>query len=90
MEITVHKASAIRDSVPDLVITANAAMPEIVHPSSPGWELLARDRYEQEGRLVAEALWQHLPGGTVDQILMALLERRASLLRVRHNDVGVR
>lgn len=38
--------------------------------------------YEHEGRTLAEALWQHLPGGTIDQLLIALLKHRASLLVV--------
>lgn len=38
--------------------------------------------YRSEGRTLAEALWQHLPGGTIDQLLIALLEHRASLLVV--------
>ncbi len=37
--------------------------------------------YRMEGRALADALWQHLPGGTLDQLLIALLEKRASLMR---------
>ncbi len=51
-------------------------------PSHKSIKVAAR-AHRREGRMVADALWHHLPGGTVDQILLRLLERRASLLRVR-------
>lgn len=38
--------------------------------------------YQEEGKALADALCGSLPGGTVDALLMKLLERRASMLRV--------
>lgn len=38
--------------------------------------------YQQEGRALQQALCRHLPGGTIDQLLVALLEHHASLLVV--------
>lgn len=38
--------------------------------------------YSTDGNLLAHALLNSLPGGTVDQLLIALLKNRASLLRI--------
>lgn len=46
----------------------------------------AAAHHRAEGEKIAQAIWEHLPGGTVDQVLRALLERRASLLIVTHRD----
>lgn len=42
----------------------------------------ARTFYNEQGTILAEALWAALPGGTLDVLLARLLERRASLFRV--------
>lgn len=44
---------------------------------------LAEKFYEREANIVEETL-QHLPGGVYDRVLGLMMERRASLLRVRH------
>lgn len=38
--------------------------------------------YATDGQQIADLLWDMLPGGTIDQLLMQLMERRAALLRV--------
>lgn len=38
--------------------------------------------YRAEGRVLADALEKNLPGGTLHALLVELLERKASLLRV--------
>ena len=42
----------------------------------------ARQLYNEQGQVLADALWSALPGGTLDVLLARLLERRASLFRV--------
>ena len=42
----------------------------------------AGEAYEQDAKVLANLLWDMLPGGTIDQLLMQLMERRAALLRV--------
>lgn len=74
-EIHVHRAGAIGEQhVPTLAILAHDEMPE--HTSLEE----ARAVYLEEGARVADALIQHLAGGVLDQILVRLLEHRASLL----------
>ena len=41
-----------------------------------------RDTFLLEGERLGSALLEHLPGGTVDQLLAYLLSKRAALLRV--------
>jgi hypothetical protein len=43
-----------------------------------GWEERARELYEEQGELLAAVLLHVLPGGTVDQLLVALLKHKAS------------
>jgi hypothetical protein len=76
---TVHKANGV-GVIPNMIIRATEPIPDL---RTPAWVQEAQDIHDRAGRRVAEALWQHLPGGTVDQVLRALLERRASLLSVR-------
>jgi hypothetical protein len=40
------------------------------------------DFYQKEARRLATVLIETLPGGTLDQLIVYLLERKASLLRV--------
>lgn len=44
---------------------------------------LYREFYEKQGKLIENELFESLPGGTYDALLRHMLERRASLLRVR-------
>lgn len=75
-----HQPMVGAGPVPDMVIRAEEPMPAV---TTKEWPKEAQYIYMGQGRAVAEALWSHLPGGTIDQILRALLERRASLLAVR-------
>lgn len=42
-----------------------------------------KDFYENQGRLIADALYESLPGGTWDALLWVLMEKHASILRVQ-------
>lgn len=60
-----------------------AALDEIPKMLDPGQ---ARVFYNQQGAILADALWSALPGGTLDVVIARLLERRASLFRVPFQD----
>jgi hypothetical protein len=50
----------------------------------------AQALYATQGRVLADALYDSLPGGTLDELLAELLQRRASLFRVGcHRPAGV-
>jgi hypothetical protein len=38
--------------------------------------------YARDAGRLADALWDALPGGTIDRLIVELMERRASLFRV--------
>lgn len=76
-EVDVHRAGAIGDlHVPAFVITGQEEMPEQASLRD------ARQLYADEGAAIAQTLIHCLPGGTLDQVLLRLLEHAASLLRV--------
>lgn len=77
-DVAVYKASGIirEQEVQSLRITANTQMPEYDTLDT------AAAVYNMEGAEIANALLEHLPGGTVDAVLRQLLLARASLLRV--------
>lgn len=41
-----------------------------------------RDYYQIQAKTIADILFKHLPGGTIDQLLCEMLQKRAVLLRV--------
>lgn len=43
-----------------------------------------QELFENEGRELGRILFETLPGGTVDQLLLYLLEQKASIFRVAH------
>ncbi len=85
--VDVFKAQPAGDaSVKSLVLRAFEPIPDghltSEFDSLPAWYAAMRCRYEEQGQRIADALLQHLPGGTVDQVLRALLQYRASLFAV--------
>lgn len=78
-EIHVHRAGPIGNMhVPTLAIHATTEMPDI-----PFGEPLAKAReiHVRDAQQIADALIGHLPGGTLDMVLIRLLEHKASYLR---------
>ena len=78
---TIYKAQPIGDQIiDDLDLRATEAVPNI-----PGNEFAKqyRDFYAVEGKIIVDALYASLPGGTLDALLVELLDRRRSLLRVK-------
>lgn len=71
------------DNVPDLQIATTEAVPVRSIP----YDELAKI-YEEQGTAVADALFESLPGGTLDRLLAKLMERRASLFTVSLSRYG--
>lgn len=44
----------------------------------------ARQVYTDQAKKMADVLYRHLPGGTMDALLVEMLTRKASLFRVPH------
>lgn len=78
--IDVRRAGALNDQhVPVLRINATSEMPELsTLPSGHA----TREIFIADGRAIADALHQHLPGGTFSQVLIRLLEITATSLHV--------
>lgn len=76
-DVVLHSAGRMGEHpVPVLRIVAAEEFPLDLPPYE------GRALHAREGRELAEALWNHLAGGTVDQLLVALLDRKATELRV--------
>ncbi len=45
-----------------------------------------REFYAKEAKLIADVLWECLPGGTVDALLVEMLDRKRTLLKVAHKE----
>ncbi len=77
-EVTIHRADG---PVQPVVIRIEHEAPET--PPTSDYAQQAAARFQEQGESLADALWEALPGGTIDALLGAMLTRRASLLRVR-------
>lgn len=76
-EIRVHLAQPIREPVEPVTIQIATTFPDLDDPAA------ARLEHERDAAAIGDALWQSLPGGTIDQLIAYLLLSRASQLRVR-------
>jgi hypothetical protein len=78
VRVDVFKAARIwKDAVENLSIHAFVECPEC-----DTLEASAR-LYTSQGQAIGAALFDTLPGGTVDALLCYMLEKRSSLMRVR-------
>lgn len=74
----VHKASPLRDAeVDEAQIVIDLSIDDALDSDDR-----PRDLFVKDGETIAEALWNHLPGGTIDQVIANLLAKRASSFRV--------
>lgn len=71
--LTIAKAGRIATPVESLTITFETEPPDRMEVFE------AAELYEREASLLAESLWNVLPGGTMDRLIGKLFERRASL-----------
>lgn len=74
--LRVHKRGPLKrdEHVPDAKICISEGL-----PASP---TAVEGIYCADGEAIANRLWDSLPGGTIDRLIIRLLERRATLLRV--------
>ena len=77
-----YRAQPTGETQPPVVrITINDIVPDHVNLYA------ARAFYRAEAKILADALYKALPGGTIVALLVELLDRAASRLRVSHFDV---
>lgn len=77
IEVTVHMA--VGERVPSTHIMVSKEQPPLGAFVSDDKFI---DMYTSEGNAIEDALWKTLPGGTYDRLLLAILTRKASMLRV--------
>jgi hypothetical protein len=81
--ITIYKAQSVANiGVPDLDIRADQPVPNVGLANT--WMADARDFYREQAVEIATRLIQSLPGGTIDALLVQLLDHKRSLLQVVH------
>jgi len=81
--IVVAKASTCNDLLPaveDVHIAITAEVPDYF--TGDDWEYQCRQFHIDQANILAHALIRTLPGGTLDQLVVALLKHKASVLRV--------
>jgi hypothetical protein len=83
----VCKASSLRsEQRPNGTILICDDIDKSCHPPQGitvgSWESEYRAFYRRQANEIAEVLFATLPGGTIDQLLCAMLERRTSLFQV--------
>ena len=73
--VRVLKAQSSAQTTPDLLISA---VEEIRSDTGPDWQLRNMATFVRDASAITDALYVTLPGGTLDQILRLMLERKAS------------
>ena len=78
--IIVYKAMPLfPEGIPDLELKAT----EYIPAGSIGDEGSQKVWFSDQAKSIADALYASLPGGTLDALLVELLDRKRSLLRVK-------
>ena len=78
-KIKVSKAQSLSpkcDDIPEMVIIAEKVFPEYTNMAE------ARFWHGQDAKKIADALFASLPGGTIDALIVEMLDRKRSVLRV--------
>lgn len=80
--VNVYRAQPLGDRVPDMCIATNGVMPD---STAKGTATLEEGMtiFKRQAKELADALYASLPGGTLDQLLREMLERKASQFVVR-------
>ena len=77
----------LADGAPELRLSADEAIPDPPRMTNQlpinEWMDEQRGFFEAQGKIVADALFASLPGGTIDALLVEMLDRKRSLLRIR-------
>ena len=83
MPISVYKAEGVSgQEIPNLHIVATEVIPSFSGTDAEGRTAFFRAIYRFQANELAIALRACLPGGTIDELLIALLDAKASSLRV--------
>ncbi len=78
--IELFRAGGIGDNlVPKCQINIGDEISDDIGPDK------ARDLYTEQGKLLADALFGSLPGGTIDALFCEIMDRKRSLLRIPFN-----
>lgn len=91
IRITLYKASRAHiDDAPGLDLEVRAteeAPPTDCHKDEPFNDFMSRHRafYTAQAKPLADALLKTLPGGTIDALLVELLDHKRSIYRVLHD-----
>lgn len=81
--VMIFKAQAAAGrEVPDMHIDITEPLPAFSDDAR--WGTRARSLYRAQAAALARALCASLPGGTLDMLICELMERRATLLRIRY------
>lgn len=80
--VTVYKAQALTESVENLSLCAVTPFPND-YKSSERWMEEHLEIFVKDATAIVDALYASLPGGTLDQILCLMLQRKASQLIVK-------
>lgn len=81
--VTIHKASSHGFSAPpDLMIEAKEEFPDFTREEYFAGK--SAELHKTDAEALGRAIIGTLPGGTIDRLLVFLLEHQVSLLRVKH------
>lgn len=80
-KVKVRKAGSLRDlEVPNLIIEATEPTTDDMF-NTKTWPQI-QEFFDGEAKIIVDAMFTSLPGGTIDAVLRELLTRKACLLRV--------
>lgn len=80
--LSVEVFGASGENVPQLAITSQGHVPEIPCEDLQRWERDVYEMYRKQGERIVQAMRHCLPGGTIDHVMIALMQSRASMFRV--------
>jgi hypothetical protein len=80
--VEIHKAGRIKRDEPTANLTIQAHVETPDFPIAMSLDTIRRF-HEDQGRRLCDALFATLPGGTLDQLLRFMMEKRATLFVVR-------
>ncbi len=85
-EYTTYKASPLAsDEQEDAQLNINISIDLLDEEigTKPGWEQRWRDTYRTQAKHIENLLHNSLPGGTYDALLVAMMERKRSIFKVK-------
>jgi|SRR6185295_17039740 len=81
IHVIVDGATPLRtEGVPRLAIESSGHPPDFDYDALQSGKV--REHYQEQAARIVQAMLQTLPGGLVDQVMVALMQNRASMFRV--------